>query len=1004
GRALGLSATGGSINLAGTTLNGGADGTRSSVLVTPPAAASVVTLGAVNARTLSIGAGTAATDVTIGSATLVNSFGLTLTSGDFNGRVTVTGGGITIAADAGSVTSTRLAASQAVTATGVTLDIDEARAGFGNPGSNFDTTLTATNDFTAETVTATGDIRLTSAAGNLVTTTALNAGDDVVLSAANGSITLGDNVTAGTTTAQGNLSATAESLVLGNDTLAASGFVNLTATAGSLAGSSGLVITSNSGNAVDAGVVRALGLSATGGSISLAGTTLNGGADGTRSSVLVTPPAAASVVTLGTVNARTLSIGAGTAATDVTIGSATLVDSFSLTLTSGDFAGAIDTDGSISITADTGDIETSALTAGGDLTLTATAGQITAAGLNAGDDILLDAATNIALTGSNRAGATDDQGDLTLISDQGMQLTGPGTIRASGAIALTGGAQTIALSGGIVLRSNEQAGGTSLADAGDIRAITINTGSQLLSATSSNLQGGLARQSRVFVNVPNAAAQESQLGTVRARGLVFTSAGQAAGTTAGSFRLVDGLLTESFSLTSLTNVQGVRIGRLETTAGSISITATNNISGLSPGAAGRLLTTLQGATFVAGGANSDLTLSGQTIQLGNSAAADPEASRAARNVSLEATQGIDIIGVTATAGTLDITAGTGGEAATATVIARNDVSGDGLRAGGTIDIQTPGAASVLGPVVAGGDYTVSARSLTLGSVAQSAAGAVSLTTTAGNLSGTAGLVLTSNSGNLADAGLVRALSLAATGGNIALAGTTLNGGANGTSSAVQVTTPAAAFAVTLGTVNARALTFAGNTATTDVTLGTATLIDDFTLTLTSGDFAGSITTDGSISITADTGEINAGALAADGSIGLTATVGNLDATTLTAGTDLSLTATAGDLGITGALSAGDDIALSAAAGSITLGGNVTAGTGNTQGDLTATAASLDLGNGTLAATGLVGLTSTAGSLAGSAGLVITSNSGNAVDAGVVRALNLSATGGSISLAGTTLNG
>ncbi|KPF77742.1 hypothetical protein IP88_05660, partial [alpha proteobacterium AAP81b] len=496
---------GGSISLAGTTLNGGTNGIRSAVVITPPAAASTVTLGTVNARALAFAGDTAATGVTLGTATLVDDFTLTLTAGNFAGRVTVTNGDILVAANAGSVASTRLAASQAVTASGLSLDIDEARAGFGNAGSNFDATLTATNNFTAETVTATGDIRLSSTGGDLATSVALSAGDDIVLGAANGSITLGNSLTAGTADAQGDLTATAESLALGTSTLSATGLVSLTSTAGSLAGGAGLVITSNSGNAVDAGVVRALSLSATGGNISLAGTTLNGGSNGTTSAVLVTPPAAASTVTLGTVNARALAFDGNTAATDVTLGTATLVDDFSLTLTAGDFAGAITSDGSITLTADTGAINAGALDAGGSISLTATVGNLDATtltagadisltatagdlgitgALGAGDDVALSAANGtITLGGNVTAGTGNAQGDLTATA--ASLVLGNDNLAATGLVSLTATAGSLAGSSGLVITSNSG----NAVDAGVVRALNLSATGGSISLAGTTLNG-----------------------------------------------------------------------------------------------------------------------------------------------------------------------------------------------------------------------------------------------------------------------------------------------------------------------------------------------------------------------------------------------------------------------------------------------------------------------------------------------------------------------------------
>ncbi|KPF69577.1 hypothetical protein IP88_11595, partial [alpha proteobacterium AAP81b] len=610
--------------------------------------------------------------------------------------------------------------------------IDEARAGFGNPGSNFDATLAATNDFTAETVTATGDIRLASTAGNLVITTTLAPGDDVVLSAANGSITLDADVTAGGTDTQGDFTATARSLSLGNGTLAASGLIGLTSTAGGIAGTAGLTITSNSGNAVDAGVARALSLSATGGSIALAGTTLNGGANGVASAVLVTPPAAASTVTLGTVNARALTFAGSTAATDVTLGTATLVDSFGLTLTAGSFAGRVTvTAGDIAIAANAGSVtstrlaasqavtvsgltldidETNAgfgnpgsdfdatltatndftaetVTATGDIRLASTAGNLViTTTLAPGDDVVLSAANgSITLNADVTAGGSQPQGDFTATA-QSLAL-GNGTLAATGFIDLAATAGSLAGTAGLVITSNS----AGVADPLGGRGITLAGGTIDLAAAM--LNGGPARQSDVTINAAPGAATQIDLGIVRASGLFVTGLD-------GDLSLIDGLVTEDIDIASTGGA--IRIGTL-TGAGDIRLAA-ETLSGLAPGGApeapARLLAGVGGALLDAGG---DLVLAAGDIQL--------DASRASGAIGLQATRSIDVRGLDA------------GTTATLTAAASNNIGGITGR-----DL-----------ILAGGDITLAAHDdIRLGAAGdslRSTAGSISIDSSDGNVVG-----------------------------------------------------------------------------------------------------------------------------------------------------------------------------------------------------------------------------------------------------------------------------
>ncbi|KPF79704.1 hypothetical protein IP88_01725, partial [alpha proteobacterium AAP81b] len=280
---------------------------------------------------------------------------------------------------------------------------------------------------------------------------------------------------------------------------------------------------------------------------------------------------------------------------------------------------------------------------------------------------------------------------------------------------------------------------------------------------------------------------------------------------------------------------------------------------------------------------------------------------------------------------LTITAGT--RLGTATLAANGTISGANVRMFGTaanaveLLLNVNSAASLTATAVSGRVVIasgVAGDGLTIGGVAADNNGTASIST-AGTLSGTALQLVTS--GNLAASG-----SLTGTGNAAAI------------------------------NLNAADITGIG--------AGRASLS----------------AANGSISVTS-LGSITLGSVTARNDVALTApvdlTVGGVSVTSLAA--DLTLTATAGNLTVTGALSASDDIALSAASGSIALGDNVTAGISQTQGNFIATARSLSLGSGTLSATGMVDLTATAGSLAGSSGLVITSNSGNADDAGVGRA-------------------
>ena len=291
------------------------------------------------------------------------------------------------------------------------------------------------------------------------------------------------------------------------------------------------------------------------------------------------------------------------------------------------------------------------------------------------------------------------------------------------------------------------------------------------------------------------------------------------------------------------------------------------------------------------------------------------------------------------------------------------VTANALSSERLVNVDAAVAASVTGAVSAGTDYTVRGSAVTLGTaataVAQSAAGAVTIIASAGNVTGDGTLTLTSNS----DQTGTEALLVSSTFGNIALgAGSSLIGGSvAGRESAVMLDASTGTHSASFGKVDALSLTATG---ASGITAG------------------GAITTTNAVSLS------SAGVVSVQG------------VETKGAAQAISLTSINAGVTANGLLKATGDVTVDATTAAAVLG-DVDAG-----GNYLAKGASVALGNATAAASqmavGTVTVMSLAGDVTGgSAGVTLQSNS----DQAGTEALTVTSTGGNIALgAGSSLIG
>ena len=369
-----------------------------------------------------------------------------------------------------------------------------------------------------------------------------------------------------------------------------------------------------------------------------------------------------------------------------------------------------------------------------------------------------------------------------------------------------------------------------------------------------------------------------------------------------------------------------------------------------------------------------------------------------------------------------------------TIDAPGAISLQGMRAGGNVVIGGTGpAASVAvgGAVDAGGAYEINADRVILGgsdAVRQVAAGAITITAGSGGITGLSGLTLLSDSNDNGRGNLTLAIDparvAAAGGGAIDFASDTKLSGGTDRTAAVEIRSADAAGAVSLGDVEARALSGAvgsdafadGITRTGVLRTGAVSLRENLILSGNAVE-TGALSSGGAVRLTASDGGIATGGITALGSTSAEAagalTVGKVSArevklsgSTVAAG---ALTATSGGVGVSA--STGDVTAAAISAtrnvsvktpGAITLGGIAAGGTANAQ----AGAALTTGGDVSASAMTLSGSTIVAGALTTTdEGVIATATEGSIVTNAIASAREVALTApGSILTGSITASG
>ncbi|MET0308992.1 MAG: filamentous hemagglutinin N-terminal domain-containing protein [Sphingomonas sp.] len=930
---------------------------------------------------------------------------------------------------------------------------------------------------------------------------------DVVLNSALGAVTIDGAVSASrdyrVTGSVVTLGATSTTV-----TQAANGSVTIRANSGNITGLGALTLQSNQDGAGAetlylnaAGVASAVNFST--GSTLLGG--LPGGTAAQRSDVLIT---SASPLVLGNVTANSLR----------TFGNATdLVSAGAIT------TGNVTVDQSLRFASNAGSISTGNIESKtGSVRLDAqAAGSVTAGTVKAANAIDLLANTNIRLVsadataGSIRLAATlggistSASGKIDLTANgagQTIQVTAGGaallgTLSAGSGAGALGADQLSVTAGSIDLDDATAVNGNIhlIATGGTLRAGALSAGTPTILADVIASASGAATLFGDVIASRDFTATGSAVTLGNASGAVTQSAGRTitATATAGDIlgfadlSLESGLDTilgatgtatmggnvtalRDYSVTGTSVTLGNATGSTTQSAGgSLAVTATNgDITGL---ANLSLLSTLD-ATFGATGAvalrgsvaaSGDYSVTGASASLGNGASAVSQSAgglltitttsgdiagaaglllQSGGNATFSAAGAANLQGGVSATGDYSVT-GTGvslgGTGAAVTQSAggfvsvtatAGDITGLAnllLQSGTDTTLSATGAANLQGSVSATGNYSVTGASVSLGgtgaAVTQSAGGFVSVTATAGDITGLANLSLESGTdttfgatgavvlrGGVAASGDYRVTGASATLGNGASAVTQSAGGlltitassgdiAGATGLLLQsggdATFSAAGAASLQGNV---AATGNYSVTATSVTLGTAgTSVTQssgglLTIAATGGDILGladlslQSTLDSSFSATGTATIRGAVSALRDYSVsGSSVTLGNAGtAVVQSAGRNLTVTATSGDItGLTGLTLQSNGDATFGAPGTVLLPGDITA-----SGTYVVTGASVTLGNMTTQATqaagGLVTITATGGDITGLGQLLLQSNS----DGIGTEALTLDATG------------
>lgn len=861
------------------------------------------TLNADAATTLAIARAIVGTDATLGGrevalgdieagtlAVTARGGDLTLTAGDIRGSATLTKTGV------GAISVGRLSAAGSI---GITSDA-AVRADLLEGGA---TTVTAVGDVSGRTGGLAASVAsLAVGAGGTATIAAVTTTGDTSVSAT------GATRLAGAVSTGGDLLASGSSVTLGSGgpvAQTAAGRIDVTSTAGPIAGLGGLTLRSD---IVGAGG-RDLTLRSAAG-IEFAGDTLIAGGSARQSAVRLSA-GTGTAISLGTVEARTIaSPGTDTVLNHggpLSIARVATQDSLAIVL-----------NGTAS-TLTLGPVDVSA----GDLSLDTsgalTAGAITALGLSA-----------IARGGSATFSTIDaSAGGITATAATDLRLT---RATATGAIALTsiagdvtgnarsgGFAPAVLASGGdtVSVRADATDGGRGIVLLDTVAgAGGIDLSGRTIIAESLTSSGGgvIARTRRDSAGITD---QRMALGTVRAAGSILLETGNASAISDGTLAL--DRATSTGGDIAITTIGGGLAARnvsprsiLSAPAGTITLDIGGPaVLGAASGRATTIAaTSLDVTTAEAGAGALALTARRGPLSLGT--------GRASGSVTLTATG--DLLADRLTAGAA-LTA-TGDSVTVATLSTGGDARVTGTTRVAITSVTAPGTLTVAGRTISVAEATLGALDATAG------AGGFDLRT--GTVTGAArvvsGAALTF--GTL-DAG---AVDIRAT-GEVTADLLTARGGLNITAASARITATRVSGGATRIATGTGGLALSGLVATGDLdasttgvlTAGTLDVGGRMTASGASATIGQAMARGGDLGVTATGGDIRLGSVTASGAVGLASSGASAVTGAVSAGGGYRIDAASIALGATGATTrqAASDVTLTARTGGISAQGSTT---------------------------------------------------------------------------------
>ncbi len=917
------------------------------------------------------------------------------------GNLTTSNGGITLYAGAGDLLLADLTAGGAVTvqADNGSVTVDDVSAGAAIQLQS------GTGDVTVTSLDGDGGITVNAYAGQLVVASAVTAsGGSIALNGGNG-VEVGGNISGADDAFESidirsdngavelqDVTATGGSIVIDNSL----GGTAAPITVGAVTAAGNVDIASIDNVTLDGAVsgavvnitaatldsATAVDVSATGGQVFI---------DADIQAPIIDIEAASSVTVTGSIDAGTAgSVTLVANNGDVSTGAITTSD-LTVTANTIDF-GDLDLTGDLSLTSNVGDITTGALTAAG--IMLDSAADIVLGGAVSGDSIFMSA-DDISGVIDMTAAAGNLELNVSTVTAGSIDLSGRDGITVSGQLQAAGGSVSLLASNGLlqvggITAANLNATALSIdvsdlfgaadaslsgdvslaATAGDITGGDLSAGGSMTLSASDAIDTGDISGSSILLT-----AASIDAGAITASGDVSAAAsagditavavtGANVTLTAAAGTLDSGAITANAALVA--DAQDI-ILRGSVTGASVDLQAANQLAatGLLDVAATAGTLRLEGASL--GGNGADLSATGAVTLVGNLGAGTVAVSIVGNGITADDISGasllltggvgmVDTDNLTATAGAITVTSGSidaGVVAATGdvTAIASSGALKTATIGGSVITLTANSGALTTGAITGAGAVTADAQSISLGGAVQgssvdldaanalSATGLLDVTATAGTLR-LEGASLGGNGADLSATGLVTLV------GNLNAGSSSVTVGGNG---------------ITADDISGASLLLAGG----------AGLVDTDNLTASAG------------AITVTGGSIDAGVVSATGNVTATAGSGALKTSTIDGGT-ITLTANSGAL-TTGAITGAG--AVTADAQSISLGGAV-------QGS----SVDLDAANA-LAATGLLDVTATAGTLR----LEGASLGGNGADlsatSGVTLVGNLDAGTGAVSILG-----